>query len=212
MGDLMWCVHSTGSWRPAPSVERVPSWSIHRVGSFPVFQTSWLTRRAQPHGAWCRGCRWSSWRRCMAREGWNGANEGRRRENREDRHVIVSWVKQRSPQSTECYWQSSDSSVVCLTNSHVLMCAMFLWSRMNVWICMRCGSVCLLTETGLSMERRVCWRPCLGCEPSFDTGAEGRSPRNSENPAVLSQNWHGDFSCEGLGRKSKSDGSISVPL
>lgn len=128
-------LHLTGSWRPAPSAERVPSWSDHRAGSSQGLQTSWLTRRARPREAWCRGYRWSSWRRCTAREPWNGANEGKR-ERTEDRCVFVSWVKQRRSQSAECHWQSSGSGGVRLTNSRVLICAVFLRSRVNTRICM----------------------------------------------------------------------------
>lgn len=189
-------VHSTDSWRPAPSAERVPSWSDHRAGSSPGLQTSWLTRRARPHGAWCRGHRWSSWKR----EGRNGANEGK---------------TERKQRGQTCYCHSGKTKglsvrrvsltelrLLCRLSDKVarldLRCVFVLgWMYESVCIS---GSVCLLTETGLSMEH---WWARLGYEPSFDTGAEGRSLRNLENPTVLSQGWCTGVSCIGLAGNSQ---------
>lgn len=123
VADQVGIKHSTGSWRPAPSAKRVPSWSDHRAGSSPKLQTSWSTRRAPLHGAWCKGCRWSSWRCGMVREcGIKGSGYAERRmrgKNREDRHVIVFRVKQRSSQFKV--------SLTALKTQETLGCVSFCW-------------------------------------------------------------------------------------
>lgn len=129
-------IYSTGSWRPAPSTERVPSWSDHRAGSSPGFQTSWLTRRAQPHEAWCRGYRWSSWRRCTAREGWNGANQVKRErtQRRQTCYCLLGQTKELSVR-----WVSlTELRLLCRLSDKLarldLCCVFMFWGEcMNLY-------------------------------------------------------------------------------
>lgn len=130
-------VHSTGSWRPAPSAERVPSWSDHRAGSSPGLRTSWLTRQARPHGAWCRGHRWSSWKREVVREGRNGANEGKT--ERKQRGQTCYCHSGQTKRLSVCRVFLTELRLLCRLSDKVArldLCSVFLCSRVNVWISM----------------------------------------------------------------------------
>lgn len=192
--------HSTGSWRPAPSAERVPSWSDHRAGSSPKLQTSWSTRRAPLHGAWCKGCRWSSWSCGMVREcriKGSGYAESKWGEKTERTGMLLSCGLNKEALSLECRWLHSRHRrhlVVChfgdkLVDLHILLCTVCSWvlGCVDVSLCVR-GSVCSLRITEVSMECEAYWCACLEWEPRFD-GAEDNFLRNVENQLGFSYKW-----------------------